>query len=68
MINLVIYPFRINSCGRVNYSFVGNSAEEIKEIHSLLQKQVKAKAGGGIKVFSGSAGINYDKENINNNS
>ena len=61
-------PLELIVGGRVNYSFVGNSSQEIKEIHSLLQKQVKAKAGGGIKVFSGSAGINYDKENINNNS
>ena len=61
-------PLELIVGGRINYSFEGNSAKEIREIHSLLQKQVKGKVGGGIKFISGSGEINYNKGNNDNDS
>jgi hypothetical protein len=42
-------PLEILVGGRINYSFDANNDEEIKEIHNLLQSEIKAKFGGNVK-------------------
>ena len=54
--------------GRINYSFNANSTDEIKEINSLIQKEIHAKLGGGCKLISGSLQGNYISTNCLNNS
>ena len=54
--------------GRINYSFNANSTDEIKEINSLIQKEIHAKLGGGYKLISGSLQGNYNSTNCSNNS
>ena len=52
-------------CGRKNYSFEANSEDEVQAVHSLLQKEIKAKFGGGYKIISISLGGNSkDKKEL----
>lgn len=60
-------PLELIVGGRINYSFDANNEEEIREIHSLLQREIKMKFGGGIKCISGSCdGKKNDKNYLNN--
>jgi len=61
-------PLELLIGGRINYSFDANNAEEIKKIHSLLQNEIKAKFGGGIKCISGNLEGNFNKNNSTDNS
>ena len=47
-------PLELCVGGRINYSFEANSEDEVQAVHSLLQKEIKAKFGGGYKVLSAS--------------
>jgi len=61
-------PLELVIGGRINYSFDANNNDEIKEIHSLLQREIKAKFGGGYKFVSGSLEGDSKKKNILNDS
>ena len=49
--------------GRINYSFEANSEEEIRENHSILQREIEGKFGGGNKLFSASLEGSYKINN-----
>ena len=53
-------PLEILVGGRINYSFDANNDEEIKEIHNILQSEIKAKFGGNVKGLS--VGFDVKKE------
>ena len=57
-------PLELTVGGRINYSFGAKNEEEMKEIHSLLQRDINAKLGGGNKFISASLQGNIK---INNN-
>ena len=59
-------PLELTVGGRINYSFKANSAQEIREINSLLQREIKMKFGGRIKCVSGS--LEGDIKNKNSKS
>ena len=59
-------PLELIIGGRINYSFDANSEDEIKEIHSLLQREIKMKFGGGLKYLSGSLEGGMKSKNLNN--
>lgn len=61
-------PLELVVGGRINYSFDANNNDEIKEIHSLLQREIKAKFGGGFKYVSGSLEGNFKNNNKSNDS
>ena len=54
-------PLELLIGGRINFSFDANNAEDKREYHSILQKQIKAKFGGGNKWIS--ADLNFNNEN-----
>ena len=58
-------PLELIIGGRINYSFDANSEDEIKEIHSLLQREIKMKFGGGLKYLSGSLEGGMKSKNLN---
>lgn len=58
-------PLELIIGGRINYSFDANSEDEIKEIHSLLQREIKMKFGGGFKYLSGSLEGGMKSKNLN---
>ena len=61
-------PLELCIGGRINYSFEANSEEEIQAVHNLLQREIKAKFGGGNKLISASLEGNYDSINSSGNS
>ncbi len=61
-------PLELCVGGRINYSFEANNEEEVQAVHSLLQREIKAKFGGGYKVVSASFEGNSKNKNINDNS
>jgi len=61
-------PLELVIGGRINYSFDANNNDEIKEIHSLLQREIKAKFGGGFKFVTGSLEGNFNNNNKSNDS
>ena len=60
-------PLELCIGGRINYSFEANSEEEIQAVHSLLQREIKAKFGGGNKLISASLEGNYKNNNLSEN-
>ena len=60
-------PLELCIGGRINYSFEANSEEEIQAVHSLLQREIKAKFGGGNKLISTSLEGNYKNNNLSEN-
>ena len=54
--------------GRINYSFEANSEEEIRENHSILQREIEGKFGGGNKLFSASLEGSYKTNNTKDES
>ena len=60
-------PLELCIGGRINYSFEANSEEEIQAVHSLLQREIKAKFGGGNKLMSASLEGNYKNNNLSEN-
>ena len=61
-------PLELVVGGRINYSFDANSNDEIKEIHSLLQREIKEKLDGKMKYISSSLEGNFNNKNMSNNS
>ena len=61
-------PLELCVGGRINYSFEANNEEEVQAVHSLLQREIKAKFGGNFKVVSGSIEGNSKTSNFNSNS
>ena len=61
-------PLELCIGGRINYSFEANSEEEIQVAHNLLQKEIKAKFGGGYKIVSASLKGNNNDINSSDNS
>ena len=63
-------PLELTVGGRINYSFGAKNEEEMKEIHSLLQRDINAKLGGGNKLISaslqGNIKINNNDDNYSN--
>ena len=57
-------PLELTVGGRINYSFGAKNEEEMREIHSLLQRDINAKLGGGNRFISASLKGNIK---INNN-
>ena len=60
-------PLELCIGGRINYSFEANNEEEIQAVHSLLQREIKAKFGGGNKLISASLESNYKNSNLSEN-
>ena len=60
-------PLELCIGGRINYSFEANNEEEIQAVHSLLQREIKAKFGGGNKLISASLEGNYKNNNLSEN-
>ena len=60
-------PLELTVGGRINYSFKANSAQEIREINSLLQREIKMKFGGRIKCVSGSLEGDIKSKNAKSN-
>ena len=60
-------PLELCIGGRINYSFEANSEEEIQAVHSLLQREIKAKFGGGNILISASLEGNYKNNNLSEN-
>ena len=60
-------PLELTVGGRINYSFDAKSEEEMREIHSLLQKDINMKLGGGNKFISASLKGNFKDSNQNDN-
>jgi len=54
--------------GRINYSFEANNEEEAQAVHSLLQREIKAKFGEGYKEISASLEGNSKNKNTFDNS
>ena len=63
----LVVPLELCIGGRINYSFEANSEEEIQAVHSLLQREIKAKFGGGNKLISASLEGNYKNNNLSEN-
>ena len=61
-------PLELTVGGRINYSFDAKSAEEVREVHSLLQREIKMKFGGGNKFVRGSLQDNFKMSNSSDNS
>ena len=62
-------PLELCVGGRINYSFEANNEEEVQAVHSLLQREIKAKFGGGYKVISASfEGNSKNKGTFDNSS
>jgi len=60
-------PLELTVGGRINYSFGAKNEEEMKEIHSLLQRDINAKLGGGNKLISASLQGNIKNNNNDDN-
>ena len=61
-------PLEMTIGGRINYSFDAKSEEEMREVHSLLQRDISMKLGGGNKFISASLQGNFKNNNSNDNS
>ena len=61
-------PLEMTVGGRINYSFEAKSEEEMREIHSLLQRDINMKLGGGNRFISASLQGNFKNNNSNDNS
>ena len=61
-------PLELTVGGRINYSFDAKSEEEVREVHSLLQREIKMKFGGGNKFVRGSLQGNFKMSNSSDNS
>jgi len=61
-------PLEFYVGGRINYSFEANNEEEAQAVHSLLQREIKAKFGGGYKEISESLKGNSKNKNTFDNS
>ena len=62
-------PLELCVGGRINYSFEANNEEEVQAVHSLLQREIKAKFGGGYKKISASLESNFSsKKELSNSS
>ena len=63
-------PLELTVGGRINYSFGAKNEEEMREIHSLLQRDINAKLGGGNIFISaslkGNIKINNNEDNYSN--
>ena len=60
-------PLELCVGGRINYSFEANNKEEVQAVHSLLQREIKAKIGGYYKVISASLERNSKNKNTFDN-
>ena len=58
-------PLEILVGGRINYSFDANNDDEIKEIHNLLQKEIKVKFGGEMNGIAVGTELRKDKKSFN---
>ena len=61
-------PLEMTIGGRINYSFDAKSEDEMREIHSLLQRDINMKLGGGNKLISASLEGSFKDKNSNDNS
>ena len=61
-------PLEMTVGGRINYSFDAKSEDEMREIHSLLQRDINMKLGGGNRFISASLQGNFKNNNSNDNS
>ena len=61
-------PLELTVGGRINYSFDAKNEEEMREINSLLQRDINMKLGGGNKLISASLEGSFKDKNSNDNS
>ena len=57
-------PLEILVGGRINYSFDADNEDEIKEIHNLLQNEIKVKFGAAIKGLQAGTEFKKDKNSF----
>ena len=60
-------PLEMTVGGRINYSFDAKSEDEMREIHSLLQRDINMKLGGGNRFISASLQGSFKNNNSNDN-
>ena len=58
-------PLELVIGGRMNISFVANNDEEKNMYHSIIQKDINAKLGGGFSFISAKLGLNFNSTKNN---